>query len=110
MPIRYIGNIAIVTIRGDILINILQVSKHAEKDLKKVPMPIKKKLFIWVAAVEERGLEEVRKIPGFHDEPLLGERKGQRSIRLNKQWRAIYKVLNEKIEFILIEEVTPHDY
>jgi hypothetical protein len=34
----------------------------------------------WVDDVEERGLEEVRKIPGWHDEPLKGERKGQRSI------------------------------
>jgi proteic killer suppression protein len=52
----------------------------------------------------------VRKAPGYHDEPLLGDRKGQRSIRLNKQWRAIYRILAQKIEFILIEEVTPHDY
>jgi proteic killer suppression protein len=99
-----------MAICGVVVINTVQISKHAEKDLKKAPMPIKKKLFIWIAAVEDRGLEEVRKISGFHDEPLLGERKGQRSIRLNKQWRAIYKILNEEIEFILIEEVTPHDY
>ena len=73
-------------------------------------MPIKKKLFTWVTAVEEKGLNEVRKIPGYHDEPLKGDRQGQRSIRLNKQWRAIYKIINTKIEFVLIEEVTPHDY
>ena len=91
------------------MINTVQVSKQAEKDLKKTPMLIKKKLFIWVSAVEERGLEEVRKTQGYHDEPLHGERKGQRSIRLNKQWRAIYRIVNDKIEFILDEEVTAHD-
>lgn len=60
--------------------------------------------------MEKRGLDEVKKIPGFHDEPLKGNRQGQRSIRLNKQWRAIYRIVHEKIEFVLIEEVAPHDY
>ncbi len=92
------------------LIQVVEVSISVKKNLHKVPLPIKKKLFTWVAAVEEVGLSEVRKIPGYHDEPLKGDRKGQRSIRLNKQWRAIYRVINKKIEFVLIEEVTPHDY
>lgn len=81
-----------------------------EKDLHKIPLSIKKKLFTWVAAVEERGIYEVRKVPGYHDEPLEGKRKGQRSIRLNKQWRAIYRTITKKIELVVIEEVTPHDY
>ncbi len=33
-------------------------------------------------AVEEDGLQEVRKIASFHDEPLKSDRQGQRSIRL----------------------------
>jgi proteic killer suppression protein len=37
-------------------------------------------------------LLEVRKIKGFHDEPLKGNRKRQRSIRLSKAYRAIYVV------------------
>jgi proteic killer suppression protein len=92
------------------VIKVVNVTLSVKKSLHKVPLPIKKKLFTWVAAVEERGLNEVRKIPGYHDEPLKGNRQGQRSIRLNKQWRAIYRVINKKIEFVLIEEVTPHDY
>ncbi len=92
------------------MIKVVNVALSVKKSLHKVPLPIKKKLFTWVAAVEERGLNEVRKIPGYHDEPLKGNRQGQRSIRLNKQWRAIYRVINKKIEFVLIEEVTPHDY
>jgi proteic killer suppression protein len=92
------------------VIRIVTVAEKVQKNLHKVPVPIKKKLFTWVAAVEERGLIEVRKIPGFHDEPLKGDRQGQRSIRLNKQWRAIYRMIYQKIEFVLIEEVTPHDY
>ena len=92
------------------MIKIVQVDISVKKNLHKIPLPIKKKLFTWVAAVEERGVTEVRKTPGYHDEPLKGNRRGQRSIRLNKQWRAIYRIIDNKIEFILIEEVTPHDY
>jgi len=92
------------------VIKIVDIAIGVKKNLYKIPLPIKNKLFTWVAAVEERGLNEVRKIPGYHDEPLKGVRQGQRSIRLNKQWRAIYRVINKKIEFVLIEEVTPHDY
>lgn len=92
------------------MINIVEVAISVKKNLDKTPLPIKKKLFTWVAAVEEKGLNEVRKIPGYHDEPLKGNRQGQRSIRLNKQWRAIYRIINYKIEFVLIEEITPHDY
>ncbi len=92
------------------MIKVVDVALSVKKSLHKIPLPIKKKLFTWVVAVEERGLDEVRKIPGYHDEPLKGDRQGQRSIRLNKQWRAIYRVINKKIEFVLIEEVTPHDY
>jgi proteic killer suppression protein len=92
------------------VINTVVVSDSVNKNLHKVPLPIKKKLFTWVAAVEERGLGEVRKISGYHDEPLKGNRQGQRSIRLNIQWRAIYRVINNKIEFIVVEEVTPHAY
>jgi len=62
-------------------------------------------------AVSKSGLAETRKRPGWHDEPLIGDRKGQRSIRLNKQWRAIYLIKNDGIiEFVEIIEVTPHDY
>ncbi|WP_242604610.1 hypothetical protein [Legionella fairfieldensis] len=57
------------------------------------------------------GLSEVRKIAGYHDEPLQGKKKGQRSIRLNKAYRAIYE-LNTKgqMEIIEVMEVNKHDY
>lgn len=92
------------------MIRVVEVAISVKKNLHKVPLPIKKKLFTWVTAVEERGINEVRNVPGYQDEPLKGDRQGQRSIRLNKQWRAIYRIINKKIEFVLIEEVTPHDY
>ncbi|WP_051550968.1 hypothetical protein [Legionella geestiana] len=55
-----------------------------------MPTYIREKLLLWVDAVEKLGINKIREIPGFHDEPLKGDRKGQRSIRLNKAYRAIY--------------------
>ena len=65
----------------------------------------------WIEDVGHRGLSEVRKLPGYHDEPLKGKRKGQRSIRLNIAYRAIYHIsmLNE-IHFVEIQEVNKHEY
>lgn len=64
----------------------------------------------WVASVENEGIEFVRRIPGFHDEPLKGKRQGERSIRLSRSYRAIYQIVRDKIEFVSIEEVSKHDY
>jgi len=63
-----------------------------------------------VAAVEHDGLEEVRKLPGYHDEPLRGDRAGQRSIRLSRAYRAIYEVRQDTAEFVAVEEVGKHEY
>lgn len=53
----------------------------------------------------------MRKVPGFHDEPLKGDRKGQRSIRLNRAYRAIYVVSKGgAVELVSVEEVSKHDY
>ena len=87
------------------------IAPLVRKTLDKCPIQIRRKLFVWVASVETHGLEKVRHQPGWHDEPLKGQRQGQRSIRLNKQWRAIYMILdNHSIKFCEIQEVTPHDY
>lgn len=87
------------------------INKNAKRDLQKVPAYIVVKLFEWIEAVSHDGLLEVRKISGFHDEPLQGKRKGQRSIRLSKAYRAIYEIdKNEQMEIIEIIEVNKHDY
>ncbi len=93
------------------IIRMVEISKHAHKQLTNVPSHIVKKLMGWVASVELEGLEKVRRIPGYHDEPLKGSRQGQRSIRLSKAYRAIYEIKNNgTIEFVSIEEVSKHDY
>lgn len=59
--------------------------------------------------MEEEGLREVRKRPGFHDEPLKGLRKGQRSVRLNQAYRLIYREVKGHLEILLLE-VSKHAY
>lgn len=93
------------------MITTVTITKSALKDLRRTPIYIQEKFRAWLEAVNKSGLIETRKRPGWHDEPLHGNRKGQRSIRLNKQWRAIYLIKeNSMIEFVEIIEVTPHDY
>ena len=92
------------------LIYEVMLSTRAKKDLKKVPRYIAGKLQLWVDDVEERGLQEVRKVPGYHDEPLRGERAGERSIRLSLSYRAIYTEQFDEVEFVRIEEVNKHEY
>jgi proteic killer suppression protein len=93
------------------LVKIVVISSRAARDLKKVPDFITDKLYLWKRSVEMVGLEQVRKISGYHDEPLKGDRKGQRSIRLSRSYRAIYEIGSDgKVQFVSVEEVNKHDY
>jgi proteic killer suppression protein len=47
-----------------------------EKDLKKVPDFIQKKVLFWIFLVETQGLSETMKLKGYHDEPLKEQRAG----------------------------------
>jgi proteic killer suppression protein len=71
------------------VINIVVLSKKAEKDLATVPTHV---------------------IPGYHDEPLKGALKGQRSIRLSKAYRAYCRVVKDAVEFLRVEGVDKHEY
>jgi proteic killer suppression protein len=93
------------------LITTVKISKRARAELLRVPEVIRRKLALWVDLVETEGLEQVRKHKGFHDEPLKGQRQGQRSIRLNRSYRAIYVILADgSVDFVQVEEVNKHDY
>lgn len=87
------------------------ITETAKRGLRKAPGHIQRKFATWVQTVELLGLERVRQIPGYHDEPLKGPRTGQRSIRLNKAYRAIYRVKKDgSVEFASVEEVHHHEY
>jgi len=85
--------------------------RTVDKQLARIPELIVRKFRIWVELVEESGIREVRKFKGFHDEPLKGQRQGQRSIRLSQAYRAIYIERDTgKLELIEVVEVNKHDY
>jgi toxin HigB-1 len=88
-------------------------SKRVDKELRRTPVYIQKKFQAWAVAVETVGMAEVRKLPGYHDEPLKGARQGQRSIRLSRSYRAIYRetmIGTGRIELIEVVEVNKHEY
>lgn len=87
------------------------LSERAKDDLKKIPMFIAIKLQAWIDSIGHRGLREVSKIRGYHDEPLQGNRKGQRSIRLSRAYRAIYTIEKDvTIDYIEVQEINKHEY
>ena len=99
---------------SSLMIKTVTLSKAVQKALKKRPAYVVVKLLGWVDLVENEGLENARRIPGYHDGPLWGQREGQRSIRLSRSWRAIYVVVKakgeEKESFVEVTEVNKHDY
>jgi proteic killer suppression protein len=84
-------------------------TKHFSKQLEKVPDHLKNKFRVWVFSVENLGIIETMKCKGFHDEPLRGVRFGQRSIRLNRSYRVIYRLIENHIKIELLE-VNKHEY
>ena len=54
----------------------VDITIAATKQLEKVPQHIASKLEYWINAVETYGIEKIRRTPGYHDEPLKGDRKG----------------------------------
>lgn len=86
-------------------------SEKVDKTLRKIPRYIRDKFHLWVFLVESQGLEEVRRRLGFHDEPLVGQRRGQRSIRLSRAYRAIYELTEGgRLRIIEVKEISKHEY
>lgn len=87
------------------------LTKFAEKQLKKLPKNIIAAYYTWVKTIELDGIRNTRKLSGYHDEPLKGDRKGQRSVRLSKSYRVIYEETNTgSIILIAIQEINKHEY
>lgn len=87
------------------------ISKFAEKQIKKLPKHIAAAYHTWVRSVELDGVRTTRKLPGYHDEPLKGDRKGQRSVRLSRGYRVIYEETESgSVILIGVQEVNKHEY
>lgn len=58
------------------MITEVQITKQALKELRQIPLYLQEKFRSWVVAINKVGIVETRKRPGWHDEPLKGDRKG----------------------------------
>ncbi len=86
-------------------------SKNVDKQLDRLPANMRKKFHDWVELIRVSGVAVTRRIPGLHDEPLKGYRQGQRSIRLNRAYRAIYiETAEGELRVIQVIEVNKHEY
>ena len=87
------------------------ITKFAEKQIRKLPKYIVAAYHTWVKTVELDGIRATRLLSGYHDEPLKGERKGQRSVRLSKDYRVIYEETESgNLVLIGVQEVNKHEY
>lgn len=91
---------------------IVVMTKLAQKQITRLPIELLEVVQKWILTVEEIGLENTRKHggKGLHDEPLKGQLKGLRSIRLNRSWRLYYKEINGATKIVSIERVDKHLY
>jgi proteic killer suppression protein len=93
------------------MIRQVEITRRAKKQARRLPVRVRRKLKAWTYLVAEIGLEEARKTPGFHDEPLIGRWRGMRSIRLSRAYRAMYRLVREgDVDLVRIEEVSKHGY
>jgi len=87
----------------------IQEHHSLDKIIEKLPLQAVKKYELWKDIVFRHGPGKLREFPGFHDEKLKGELEGQRSSRLNIQYRVIYSVEKDIITVYVID-ITPHKY
>jgi len=83
--------------------------RDIEKICKKLPEAVVKKYELWKDIIFRHGPEKLKEFPGFHDEKLKGERKGQRSSRLSSLYRVVY-IVERDVVTVFVLEITPHKY
>jgi plasmid maintenance system killer protein len=88
-----------------------RIREHHDLDkiIAKLPLQVVKKYELWKNIVFRHGPDKLREFPGFYEEKLKGEYAGQRSSRLNIQYRVIYSVEKEVVSVYVID-ITPHKY
>ena len=81
-------------------------SRLIAQQLPKAPSKIQQKYTIWRDRVRQLG-PNLR--GGYRVHSLRGKRKGQKSARLSRQWRIIFKVFENELVVEALE-LTPHKY
>jgi len=93
------------------MVTLVEITKTAQKNLKRIPKHILIQFDLWVEIIETEGYKAMQEIRGYNDHALIGNRKGQRSAYLSRSWRVIY-TLDERSFNLSVEvlEVNNHDY
>jgi len=81
-------------------------SRLITRQLQRAPKEIQRKYAIWRNRVRRGGPDLGG---GFRVHALAGHRKGQKSARLNRQWRVIFRVFHGELVVEALE-LTPHKY
>ncbi len=83
----------------------ISLVSEAKEELDEVPPQVRKKFDLWVVGVQAFGpwLKG-----GWRTEALSGVLKRFYSIRLNRQWRAIFEVRAERK--VIVIRIVAHDY
>jgi mRNA-degrading endonuclease YafQ of YafQ-DinJ toxin-antitoxin module len=81
-------------------------SRAVTRQVRRAPREIQAKYVVWRNRVQFSGPYLTG---GFRVHSMLGNRKGQMSARLNRQWRVIFKVFEGEL-IIEALELTPHKY
>lgn len=83
--------------------------RRVDRQLKRLPIDVLKRYEKWKDIVAISGPQGLQLIRGFHDEALFGKWKGHRSSRLNRQFRVIYRIENDRV-LVEVVNITAHDY
>jgi mRNA-degrading endonuclease RelE of RelBE toxin-antitoxin system len=83
--------------------------RSIERTCTKLPVRVVRKYELWKDLVFRHGPDKLREFPGFQDEKLKGDRRGQRASRLSLQYRVIYKVQKEVVTVNVID-INAHKY
>ncbi len=83
--------------------------RNVSKQIRSHPTDILKRYEKWKDIVSISGPQGLRLIKGFHDESLRGEWKDNRSSRLGKQFRVVYRIEKDQV-LVQVVNITAHDY
>ncbi len=86
------------------------ISEKAERSLKKLPNYIVDMFDSWVRLIEDHGYLEMKRVPGYRDHALKGKLKGKRSSSLNRSYRVIYILTEDRNLIVKVFEINNHDY
>ncbi len=81
-------------------------SRLLARQVERAPCEIQEKYVVWRSLVQQWGPQLQG---GFRVHALQGDRKGQKSAWLNRQWRVIFKVFEGELVVEALE-LTPHRY